>query len=199
MPEILKYALPQTCVLCTFHRNHTVFAIWWWFEASATISWSGVLKSEILPNLLRMVKIGSLWLHVAYCACYYLDYRRISWPASPTPHPPLSPGFPNPETPSPARISNKFLEALSLQVMKKKIRVIAFRRFCFYSFQNCWRVLYWWNILKINIAWRIMKTPCVKCNSIARRFSWSWIQSIFFKGQNFLMKLIFPWKDSIAY
>ena len=112
-------ALPQTCVLCTFHRNHTVFAIWWWFEASATISWSGVLKSEILPNLLRMVKIGSVWLHVAYCACYYLDYRRISWPASPTPHPPLSPGFPNPETPSPARISNKFLEALSLQVMKK--------------------------------------------------------------------------------
>ena len=20
-------------------------------------------------------KIGSLWLHVAYCACYYLEYR----------------------------------------------------------------------------------------------------------------------------
>ena len=38
-------------VLCTFHRNRTVFPIWRWFETSATILKSGVRKSEILAKL----------------------------------------------------------------------------------------------------------------------------------------------------
>ena len=44
-------ARPQTCVLCTFHGNRTVFPIWWWFEASTTISKSGMRKGEILSKL----------------------------------------------------------------------------------------------------------------------------------------------------
>ena len=45
------YAQPQSWVLCTFHRNRTVFTIRRWFESSATIFRSGVLKSEILRKL----------------------------------------------------------------------------------------------------------------------------------------------------
>ena len=33
------------------HINRTVFPIWWWFEASTTILWSSVRKSDILQNL----------------------------------------------------------------------------------------------------------------------------------------------------
>ena len=77
------YPRPQTYVLCTFHRNSTVFTIGRWFEASTTITTtlrSCVLKSEILPKLAPHGPeraFCALFIEIAQCS-RFCDYLRSS-------------------------------------------------------------------------------------------------------------------------